>query len=89
MSRNEPPPDTVALHPLGEAVAEGVETAAQLHALRQIGCDAVQGFGLGRPMPALQVGGHLQRVARGEHLALWRAAGQSSGASEVALATSV
>lgn len=72
-------------HRLGrEAVAEGVETAAQLHALRQIGCDAVQGFGLGRPMPALQVGGHLQRVARGEHLALWRAAGQSSGASEVA-----
>ncbi|MFN4103078.1 MAG: putative bifunctional diguanylate cyclase/phosphodiesterase [Tepidimonas sp.] len=72
-------------HRLGrEAVAEGVETAAQLHAQRQIGCDAVQGFGLERPMPALQVGGHLQRVARGEHLALWRAAGQSSGASEVA-----
>lgn len=72
-------------HRLGrEAVAEGVETAAQLHALRGIGCDAVQGFGLGRPMPALQVGAYLQRVARGQHLDLWHEADQSSGASEVA-----
>jgi diguanylate cyclase (GGDEF)-like protein/PAS domain S-box-containing protein len=32
-------------------VAEGVETAAQLEQLRQLGCDAAQGFHIGRPMP--------------------------------------
>lgn len=35
-----------------EAVAEGVETEAQLAALAALGCDAVQGYLLGRPMPA-------------------------------------
>jgi diguanylate cyclase (GGDEF)-like protein/PAS domain S-box-containing protein len=34
------------------AVAEGVETDAQLSALRALGCDQAQGFLLGRPMPA-------------------------------------
>ncbi len=33
-------------------VAEGVETAAQLDQLRRLGCGLVQGFHLGRPMPA-------------------------------------
>jgi EAL domain-containing protein (putative c-di-GMP-specific phosphodiesterase class I) len=33
-------------------VAEGVETDAQLHRLRELGCDRVQGFLLGRPAPA-------------------------------------
>ncbi len=33
-------------------VAEGVETQAQLRMLAQEGCDQVQGFLLGRPMPA-------------------------------------
>jgi diguanylate cyclase len=33
-------------------VAEGVETPAQLDALRGLGCDAAQGFLLGRPAPA-------------------------------------
>jgi EAL domain-containing protein (putative c-di-GMP-specific phosphodiesterase class I) len=32
-------------------VAEGVETAAQLEQLRNLGCDAAQGFYIGRPMP--------------------------------------
>lgn len=32
-------------------VAEGVETAEQLEALRHMRCDMVQGFHLGRPMP--------------------------------------
>jgi len=33
-------------------VAEGVETVAQLQALRALGCDEMQGYLLGRPMPA-------------------------------------
>jgi EAL domain-containing protein (putative c-di-GMP-specific phosphodiesterase class I) len=37
-------------HTLGLcAVAEGVETGAQLRALQQLGCEAAQGFYLGRP----------------------------------------
>ena len=34
-----------------KAVAEGVETAEQLAALREMGCEYAQGFYLGRPMP--------------------------------------
>ena len=38
-------------HALGVAViAEGVETGAQLEALRELGCDAAQGFAIGRPV---------------------------------------
>ncbi|HEV2843961.1 MAG TPA: EAL domain-containing protein [Thermoanaerobaculia bacterium] len=33
-------------------VAEGVETDAQLEQLRTLGCDAAQGFHIGRPLPA-------------------------------------
>ena len=36
-------------------VAEGVETAAQLIALRAMGCDLVQGFHIARPAPAEDV----------------------------------
>ena len=39
-------------HSLGmAAVAEGVETDAQLAVLRDIGCDRAQGFRLAPPMP--------------------------------------
>ena len=34
-----------------ESVAEGVETKEQLAYMNQIGCDVIQGFLLGRPMP--------------------------------------
>ncbi len=34
-----------------EALAEGVETPAERRELEALGCDHIQGFGLGRPMP--------------------------------------
>ncbi|QDQ26213.1 EAL domain-containing protein [Chitinimonas arctica] len=38
-------------------VAEGVETQAQREFLAHLGCDALQGFHLGKPMPANELGG--------------------------------
>jgi EAL domain-containing protein (putative c-di-GMP-specific phosphodiesterase class I) len=47
-------------HSLGlNVVGEGVETEAQLQALRKLGCDQAQGFLLGRPMPAAVLAGRL------------------------------
>ncbi|WP_432735309.1 putative bifunctional diguanylate cyclase/phosphodiesterase [Maridesulfovibrio sp. FT414] len=44
-------------HVLGmKAVAEGVETIRQLENLKELGCDTVQGFYLGRPMPSHEAG---------------------------------
>jgi len=43
------------------AVAEGAETAGQLAALTELGCDSVQGFLLGRPQPAKAIDSLLRR----------------------------
>jgi diguanylate cyclase (GGDEF)-like protein/PAS domain S-box-containing protein len=40
-------------------VAEGVENSAQLELLRGLGCDEVQGFLLGHPMPAAELAARL------------------------------
>ncbi len=34
-----------------DVISEGVETAEQLNTLKSIGCDYIQGFVWGRPMP--------------------------------------
>jgi diguanylate cyclase (GGDEF)-like protein len=38
-----------------QTTVEGVETQAQMGAVRDLGCDAVQGFLVGRPMPVQQL----------------------------------
>ena len=56
-------------HHLGVAiVAEGVETDDQLAALREVGCDSLQGFLIGRPLTV-------------EHLAAWHDARSSDDSS--------
>jgi diguanylate cyclase (GGDEF)-like protein/PAS domain S-box-containing protein len=49
-----------------QVVAEGVESAAQFHFLREQGCDAVQGFLFGRGMPLAELA---ERCAQGADVA--------------------
>jgi len=46
-------------------IAEGVETEAQLRSLERVGCDAVQGFLLSRPLPPDEVAAALSGVTVG------------------------
>jgi EAL domain-containing protein (putative c-di-GMP-specific phosphodiesterase class I) len=49
-------------HALGVPVlAEGVETMAELEAVRAAGCDEVQGYLIGRPVEAAAVAGLILR----------------------------
>ncbi len=49
-------------HGLGKRVlAEGVETVEQLNILRGMGCDAVQGYFISRPIPEHQLAKYLMR----------------------------
>lgn len=51
-----------------EALAEGVETSAELARLRQLGCTYVQGFGIARPMPLTETFAWIEaRVGRATH----------------------
>ena len=51
-------------HNLGiKVIAEGVEHQNALVMLRNLGCDAAQGFHIGRPMPAPQVDGWFKQAA--------------------------
>lgn len=53
---------TVLAHKMGiEVIAEGVETVEQLQALRDIGCDAMQGYLLSRPLTVDALPGFLER----------------------------
>ena len=58
----------VARAPASElrVVAEGVASDADVAALRRLGCDAAQGFHLGRPVPAALLGAVADRVDRRE-----------------------
>jgi EAL domain-containing protein (putative c-di-GMP-specific phosphodiesterase class I) len=47
-----------------KVIAEGVETDAQLHFLKRHGCDQVQGFLYGEPVPPMQYAQLLERARK-------------------------
>lgn len=63
-SRGEPTIRTIVAlaHALNlTVVAEGVETVEQMEQVKRLGCDTLQGFLLGKPMPADDLGGLMAR----------------------------
>ena len=47
-------------------VAEGVETEAELHLLKSLGCNQAQGFLLARPLPGRELLGWIERAAQSQ-----------------------
>ena len=56
-------------------VAEGVETMAHAEALRELGCDGLQGFGIARPMPLSEL---IPWIQKWRPPPTWRHAGETS-----------
>jgi len=53
-------------HTLGlKVIAEGVEDDEQLRMLRELGCDQIQGYLVGRPVPAQEIDHLLRKTAVG------------------------
>jgi EAL domain-containing protein (putative c-di-GMP-specific phosphodiesterase class I) len=47
-----------------KVIAEGVETAAQLGRLREMGCDMAQGYYFSKPLTATEISGHFSDTVR-------------------------
>jgi EAL domain-containing protein (putative c-di-GMP-specific phosphodiesterase class I) len=57
----------VLAHTLGlQVIAEGVETRQQLQVLKDMGCDAVQGYYYSRPLPVDRLLEYLHELRGGD-----------------------
>ena len=66
-------------HALGmDVVAEGVESDGDVLTMLELGADALQGYGIAMPVPAIEFGKANSGYAheRTRHVALWRSAGK-------------